>query len=95
MTFNRLQVKLAVDSAYNSLATAVKQVNFIRSRQLEQAKVAYQLGLTNYSNSNMDFTDLLTAQSNLHATELALAQSELDAAQAYIGLISVVGKEID
>ena len=93
--YNQLSVKLTVDGAYNSLSTAVKQTDFIRSRQLEQARVAYKLGLTNYSNSTMDFTDLLEAQSNLHETELALAQSELEAAQSYIELISVVGKEID
>jgi outer membrane protein TolC len=94
-SLNRLQVRLAVDSAYNSLSTAVKQSDFIRSRQLEQAKLAYQLGLTNYSNSSMNFTDLLTAQGNLHQTELALAQSELNAAQAYINLDAVGGKEIE
>lgn len=93
--YNRLQIRLAVDTAFNELQVSLKQIDFIRTRQLAQAKIAYQLGLKNYSNANMDFSDLLTAQTSLHESELSLLESEFNAAQAYIDLVTVIGKELD
>ncbi len=84
-----------VDSVYNTLALAVNQGNFIRTRQLEEAKTAFRLSLTNYANGGMAFADLLTAQSNLRTTELALIQAEYSGVQAYINLVAAVGVEVD
>jgi cobalt-zinc-cadmium efflux system outer membrane protein len=85
------QTELAVESAYNALAQAVKQVDFIRTRQLEEARAAYRLALTNYESGTTPFVNLLTAQDTLRTTQLALAQGEANAAQAYAGLIAAIG----
>ena len=89
------QTRLMVDSIYNTLAQAVNQGNFIRTRQLEEAKTAYRLSLTNYANSGIAFADLLTAQGNLRTTEFALIQTEYSGVQAYINLVAAVGVEVD
>jgi cobalt-zinc-cadmium efflux system outer membrane protein len=89
------QTRLMVDSIYNALAQAVNQSNFIRTRQLEEAKIAYRLSLTNYANGTTAFADLLTAQGNLRTTDLALIQSEYSGVQAYINLVAAVGVEIE
>jgi cobalt-zinc-cadmium efflux system outer membrane protein len=89
------QIRLMIDSIYNTLAQAVNQGNFIRTRQLEEAKTAYRLSLNNYANSGIAFADLLTAQSNLRTTELALIQAEYSGVQAYINLVAAVGVEVD
>lgn len=91
----RQQTRLLVDSLYNSLAQAVNQSNFIRTRQLEVAKIAYRLGLANYASGSTAFSDLLTAENNLRSTELALIQSEYTMVQAYINLVAAIGTEID
>ena len=91
----RRQTRLLVDSLYNSLAQAVNQSNFIRTRQLEVAKIAYRLGLANYASGSTAFSDLLTAENNLRSTELALIQSEYTMVQAYINLVAAIGTEID
>lgn len=85
------QTELAVESAYNALAQAVKQVDFIRTRQLEEARAAYRLALTNYESGTTPFVNLLTAQDTLRTTELALAQGEANAAQAYQALTAAIG----
>lgn len=91
----RQQIRLTVDSAYNALAQAVNQSDFIRSRQLEEARLAYRLGLANYANGGTAFIDLITAQTNLRNTELALIQSENSAVQAFTNLAAVVGTEVE
>jgi outer membrane protein, heavy metal efflux system len=88
------QTRLMIDSIYNTLTQAVNQSNFIKTRQLEEAKTAYRLSLTNYANGGTAFSDLLTAQSNLRATELALIQTEYSAVQAHINLVAAVGVEV-
>ena len=89
------QTRLMVDSLYNTLTQAVNQSTFIRTRQLEEAKTAYRLSLTNYANGGTAFADLLTAQNNLRTTELALLQAEYSGVQAYINLVAAVGTEVE
>ena len=89
------QTRLMVDSIYNTLTQAVNQSKFIRTRQLEEAKTAFRLSLTNYANGGMAFADLLTAQNNLRTTELALIQAEYSGVQAYINLVAAVGVEVE
>lgn len=91
----RQQVRLSVDTAFNALVQAVNQSNFIKTRQMEEAKAAYRLALTNYSTGVMAFSDLLTAQSNLRNTELAFIQSENNAILSYINLVTAVGTDVD
>jgi outer membrane protein TolC len=90
----RQQVRLAVDIAHNALLQAIKQMDFIRSRQITEARTAYRLSLVNYANGTMPFINLLTAQSNLKSTELALIQSENQTIQAYTNLVAAVGSDI-
>lgn len=94
-TATRQQVMLNVDASYNALAQAVNQVNFIRSKQLLEAKTAYRLALTNYSAGGMSFSDMLLAQSNLRNTELALIQAQNNSVQAYTTLTAAVGTNIE
>ena len=90
----RQQTRLAADAAYNALAQAVAQGQFIRARQLPESQTAYRLALTNYSSGGVNFLDLLTAQSNLRSAQLALAQSDVGAIQAYANLVTAVGSEV-
>ena len=91
----RQQTRLQVDSVYNTLAQAVNQGDFIRTKQLEEAKMAFRLGLSGYASGSAALTDILTAQINLRNTELALVQSEFNATQAYNNLEAAVGKAIE
>lgn len=89
------QTRLAVDTAYNTLAQAVNQSQFIRARQLPETEAAFRLALTNYSNGGLGFVDLLTAQANLRTTQLALVQGYANAIQAFANLTSVIGMEVE
>ncbi len=89
------QARLTVDSVYNTLAQAVNQSNFIKTRQLEEARTAFRLGLSSYANGSAALSDILIAQSNLRNIELTLVQSEYSAVQAYNDLVAAVGKEIE
>lgn len=91
----RQQIKLSVDTAYNQLTQALNQTQFIRTRQLEEAKTAFRLALTNYANNALQFNDLMTAQTNLHMTEIGLLQSENNIRQAYASLEAVIGGNIE
>lgn len=90
----RQQTVLQVDAAYNALAQAVAQTDFLGNRQLPEAKAAYRLALTNYGTGNADFTSLMTAQMNLRDTELALLQNTGAALQAQAALAAAVGMDI-
>lgn len=91
----RQQLKLSVDTAYNQLSQAINQTQFIRTRQLEEAKTAFRLALTNYANNALQFSDLMTAQTNLHMTNIGLLQSENNTLQAYAYLEAAIGENIE
>ena len=92
----RQQVLLNLAANYNLLQQTREQARFIRTRQLEQAQVAWRLARQNYSTNNgKGFTELILAQTNLRATELALLQAEASAAQAWSGLETSVGMELE
>ena len=93
---NLQQVDLGVANAYHSLETALQQLEFTRDRLLPQARMAYRLALTSYSdNGGTAFSDLLTAQSGLRDTELALIQAQNAAVQAYVALAAAIGTDPD
>ena len=91
----RQQVLLGVGSAHNSLLQARQQLEFLKDRQLPQARIAWRLALQNYANNNAQaFSDLLLAQINLKNSELAVLQAESLAAQSWAALEAAVGKEL-
>ena len=92
----RQQVLLGVAMNYNTWLQARKQVEFIKERQLPEARVAWRLAMQNYANNNAQaFADLLTAQSNLRSTELSLLQAESSLAQTWAALEAAVGTELE
>ncbi|MDR2507087.1 MAG: TolC family protein [Candidatus Accumulibacter sp.] len=93
----RQQILLDLAAHYNLLLQTREQIRLLRTRQLEQAQVAWRLARQNYSTNNggRGFTELLLAQTNLRSTELALLQAESSAAQAWSGMESVIGLSIE
>ena len=92
---DRQQVALAVAAAYHALQTALKQLDFVRDRQLPQSQMAWRIALTGYqSGAATAFADLLTAQSALRATELALTQARSAAVQASVNLAAAIGRPL-
>ncbi len=92
MAADRLQVELAVTTAYQALQTALKQLDFVHDRQLPQSQMAWRIALTGYQSGGATaFSDLLTAQSALRSTESALVQARNAAVQAGINLAVAIG----
>jgi outer membrane protein TolC len=92
MAADRLQVELAVTTAYQALQTALKQLDFVHDRQLPQSQMAWRIALTGYQSGGATaFSDLLTAQSALRSTESALLQARNAAVQAGINLAVAIG----
>lgn len=92
----RQQTLLGVATAYNAWLQARRQTEFLRDRQLPQARAAWRLALQNYATNNgQAFADLLLAQSNLRITELSLLQAESAVAQAWAALAAAVGTDLD
>jgi outer membrane protein TolC len=92
-TADRQQVELAVTTAYQGLQTALKQLEFVRDRQLPQSQMAWRIALTGYESGGATaFSDLLTAQSALRATELSLVQARNAAVQAAVALAAAIGR---
>jgi outer membrane protein TolC len=90
---DRQQVELAVVTAYHALETALKQLDFVRDRQLPQSQMAWRIALTGYQSGGATaFSDLLTAQSALRATESSLVQTRNAAVQAGISLAAAIGR---
>ncbi|MGA2090552.1 MAG: TolC family protein [Endomicrobiales bacterium] len=91
----RQQTRLSVDTIYNTLAQAVHQSDFIKTRQLEEARTAFRLGITSYASGNASLSDILTAQTNLRNTELQLLESRYTATQAFNNLVAAVGRDLE
>jgi cobalt-zinc-cadmium efflux system outer membrane protein len=87
----RQQVTLAVRSAYFQWTQSLDQLKLIQERVIKQAQIGYRLALTNYSNGQSSYIDLLTAFNTLKSAEVALEQSLASAVQAKVSLDVAVG----
>jgi cobalt-zinc-cadmium efflux system outer membrane protein len=87
----RQQIVLAVRSAYFQWTQSLDQLKLIQERVIKQAQIGYRLALTNYSNGQSSYIDLLTAFNTLKAAEVSLEQSLANAVQAKVALDVAVG----
>jgi outer membrane protein TolC len=89
----RQQVLLGVETAYRQVEQSLQQTELLRTRVVEQARVAYRLALTNYGTGTASFLDVSNTLLALRASELALAQAEVSIVQAQASLDAAVGTE--
>lgn len=85
------QIALQVETAYLQWAQSIEQLKLNEERIVAQARVGYRLALTNYSNNQATYIDLLTAYNTLRSAELSQEQAKSAAVQAKINLDIAVG----
>jgi outer membrane protein TolC len=85
------QVALQVETAYLQWAQSIEQLKLIEERVVAQARIGYRLALTNYSNNQATYMDLLNAYNALRASELTQEQSRSSAVLAKTALDVAVG----
>jgi len=85
------QIGLAVETSYLQWAQSIEQLKLTEERIVEQARVGYRLALTNYSNNQMPYMDLLNSYNALRSAELAVELARSTALQARIALDVAVG----
>jgi outer membrane protein, heavy metal efflux system len=85
------QIALQVEVAYLLWAQSMEQLKLNEERIVAQARVGYRLALTNYSNNQATYIDLLTAYNTLRSAELSQEQAKSSAVQAKINLDVAVG----
>jgi outer membrane protein TolC len=85
------QIALQVEVAYLQWAQSMEQLKLNEERIVAQARVGYRLALTNYSNNQATYIDLLTAYNTLRSAELSQEQAKSSAVQAKINLDVAVG----
>ena len=85
------QISLQVETAYLQWAQSIEQLKLNEDRIVAQARVGYRLALTNYSNNQASYIDLLTAYNTLRSAELSQEQAKSTAVQAKIKLELAVG----
>lgn len=86
------QIGLAVETAYLQWAQSIEQLKLTEERIVSQARVGYRMALSNYSNNQMPYVDLLNSYNTLRAAELAVEQARSTALQARIALDVAVGE---
>lgn len=86
------QIRLAVETAYLQWAQSIEQLKLTEERIVTQARVGYRMALSNYSNNQMSYMDLLNSYNTLRTAELAVEQARSAALQARIALDVAVGE---
>ena len=85
------QIDLAVETAYLQWAQSLEQLKLVEERVVAQARVGYRLALSNYSNNQMSYAELLNSYNALRSAELSAEQARANALQSRIALNVAVG----